>query len=97
MNLKQEKAKTEVIRFRESRANKKRFQTIVEKQGLTSSLVLSLFIKEIIQSGKIPFRLESGFTLEAEQAVLDSYKEVKERSKTKKITSSKSVIDALNE
>jgi len=85
------------IRFRENTEIKKKAAEIFSSMGLDLSSGLRLFLRHIVKKKTIPFRMESGYTLEGEKEILKTLREHEEDRKTGKVKTYENAKDLFDD
>jgi len=71
-------SRTTEIKFREEPKIKKRAAAIFRSFGMDTSTAIRMFLRQVVRTGSIPFRMESGYTAKGERAILDADQELEE-------------------
>ncbi|HLG18693.1 MAG TPA: type II toxin-antitoxin system RelB/DinJ family antitoxin [Bdellovibrionota bacterium] len=91
-------AKDIQIAFREDPEIRRKAAAIVRSMGLDLSAALRMFLRQVVRTRTIPFRMESGFTLEGEKALMGAireHEEDREAGRVKTFDSAKELFDDL--
>lgn len=87
------------VRFREDPKIKRKAAVIFRSMGLDISSACRAFLRQVIKTKSIPFRMESGLTPEGEQMILDADHQLTEDLKSgraKVYDDTKALFDDLN-
>ena len=85
------------IGFRENEETKKHATIILNSLGLDISTACRMFLRQVIQTKSIPFRMESGLTAQGEKEILDADQEISEKLSSGKISAYSSAQELFDD
>ena len=90
--------RTSEIKLREDPEIKRKAATIFRAFGMDTSTAIRMFLRQVVRTKSIPFRMESGYTAAGERAILEAEQQLEEdirAGQAKEYTSTKELLDDL--
>ena len=88
--------KNDRIGFRENAEVKRKATIILESMGLDISTACQILLRQVINTGSFPLKMESGYSAEGEKLILASVRESEEERENDTEKSHSSVEELMN-